>query len=187
MSVTLSQLWLMVLVAGALCWIASALIHMLFKYHNADYAALPNEADVAATLNKTKLNPAFYSLTFCKDMSEMSQDSMQKKFADGPVAMLTIFPNGMPPMGKLLTQQLLYFILGSALIAYVTSMAIPVAADYMVVFRLVFVVAFLAYVWGQIPHSIWLGIPWSNCLRYALDAVIFASITAGVFAWLWPN
>jgi len=187
MNVALSQLWLMVLVAGALCWIASALIHMLLKYHNADYSELSNETEVATELRKSNAPPALYTLPHCKDMKAMGEESMQKKFADGPVAMVTILPNGMPPMGKLLVQQLLFFILGSALIAYIASMAIPVAADYSIVFRLVFVTALIAYGWGQIPHSIWMGIPWSNCIRYIIDAIIFASITAGVFAWLWPD
>jgi len=45
----------------------------------------------------------------CADMKTMGEESMQKKFAAGPVAMISVTPNGMPPMGKLLTQQILFF------------------------------------------------------------------------------
>jgi len=101
--------------------------------------------------------------------------------------MITILPDGMPSMGKLLAQQVVYFIVGSALIAYLASLSIVSGADYMVVFRNVFVASFLTYGWAQIPYSIWMGQPWSNCFRYLLDAIIYAAVTAGTFAWLWPG
>jgi len=93
---------------------------------------------------------------------------MQAKFAKGPVAMIAVFPNGMPPMGKLMVQQILFFILGCFFIAYIASLAMPAGADYMQVFRIVSAVAFLTFGWGTIPFSIWYGHPWSTT------------------AWLWP-
>lgn len=185
MSVSMSELWLAILLAGLLCWIASALIHMLIKYHNADYKGLSNEEAVSAVLaNKS---PALYTLPYCRDMQAMNDEPMQQKFKDGPVAMITIMPNGMPPMGKLLTQQVLFFILGSLLIGYLATISIAINSDFMMVFRQVFVASFLTYGWAQIPYSIWMGQPWSNCVRYLLDALIYAAVTAGTFAFLWPN
>lgn len=187
MTVLISQLWLAIILAGVLCWFASALIHMVLKYHNADYAALPNEAQVSAALGANSPAPALYHLPYCSDMKEMGEASMQKKFADGPVAMISVMPNGMPPMGKLLGLQILFFIVSSILIAYLTTLAIPAGSEYMTVFQFVFIAAFLAYGWAQVPYSIWLGQPWSNCLRYFLDAAIYAAISAGTLAWLWPS
>ena len=187
MTVLISQLWLVILVAGVLCWLASALIHMLLKYHNADYSELPNEPEVIAALGAKKPAPALYTLPYCKDMKQMGEESMQKKFAAGPVAMIAVMPNGMPPMGKLLGLQVLFFIIGSALIAYLATLVIPAGSEYMTVFRFAFVAAFLTYGWAQVPYSIWMGQPWSNCFRYFLDALIYAAITAGAFAWLWPS
>ena len=186
MSVTLTSLWLAIVLAGVLCWVASALIHMLFKYHNADYKALSNEGDVAKALGADSPEPALYTLPHCADMSQMAEESMQKKFSNGPVAMITVLPNGMPPMGKLLGQQLLFFVFGSLFIAYLASMSLVGGADYMVVFRHVFVASFLAYGWAAIPYSIWMGQPWSNCTRFMIDAIIYSGVTAGTFAWLWP-
>ena len=184
MAVSLTELWLVVLVAGVLCWVASALVHMLFKYHNADYSELDNESAVAEALGNPK--PALYTMPYCVDMKEMGEESMQKKFAAGPVAMISVMPNGMPPMGKLLGQQVAFFLVGSLLLAYLCTLVFLSGAEYMSVFRFVFVAAFLAYGWGQIPYSIWMGQPWSNCARYLLDAVIYAGVSAGTFAWLWP-
>jgi len=66
-------------------------------------------------------------------------------------------------------------------------LTIPAGSEYMAVFQFVFIASFLAYGWAQVPYSIWLGQPWSNCLRYFLDAAIYAAISAGTFAWLWPS
>jgi len=187
MPVSIAELWLVILLAGVLCWVASALIHMLIKYHNADYKELSNEQEVSAALGAQSPAPALYTLPYCSDMKAMGDADMQKKFNDGPVAMIAVMPNGMPPMGKLLLQQILFFVFGSLLIGYLMTLSITSGADYMLVFRQVFVAAFLTYGWAQIPYSIWMGQPWSNCIRYIIDAVIYASVTAGVFAWLWPN
>jgi len=187
MTVLLSQLWLAILVTSILCWIASSLIHMLFKYHNADYSELPNETQVSAALGAENPVPALYTLPHCTDMKQMGEEAMQKKFADGPVAMIIVMPNGMPPLGKLLGLQLAFFIIGSTLITYLTTMAIPSDGEYMDVFHFVFIAAFLTYSWAQVPHSIWMGQPWSNCLRYFIDAIIHAAVSAATIAWLWPN
>ncbi len=186
MSVSLIDLWLAILLAGLFCWIASALIHMLIKYHNADMQELSNEGEVSQALGNAKAKPGLYHMPWCGDMSNMAKPVVQEKFNKGPVAMVTIFPNGLPPMGKLLLQQFLFFIFASFLVAYVTSMAFPVGADYMTIFRFVFVIAFMAYGVGEIPFSIWYGHPWSNCLRFLIDAAIYAAVSAGTFAWLWP-
>lgn len=187
MSVSISDLWLAIVVSGLLCWIASALIHMLLKYHNADYTELANEDEVSDLLRKASPKPAMYNLPYCADMQAMGEEHMQKKFNDGPVAMISVLPNGMPNMGKLLTQQVLFFLFGSLLIAILACTAIAAGSAYMAVFKHVFLAAFLAYGWAQVPFSIWMGQPWSNCARYLLDALIYACVTAGIFAWLWPS
>lgn len=187
MSVSVMDLWLAILLSGLFCWFASALIHMLIKYHNADYKQLPNEEAVSAVLGEGSPEPALYTLPHCNDMKAMGEESMQKKFNDGPVAMISILPNGMPPMGKLLSQQILFFVFGAFLIGYLASLSIVETPDFMVVFRQVFIASFLAYGWAQIPYSIWMGQPWSNCLRFLMDALIYSVVTASTFAMFWPG
>ena len=94
---------------------------MLIKYHNSDYSELSNESEVLAALGASKPKPALYTLPHCADMKMMGEESIQKKFNDGPVAMISVLPNGMPPMGKLLGQQVAHFLLGSVLLAYLAT------------------------------------------------------------------
>lgn len=186
MSASLTQLWLPILLGGLFCWITSAVFHIVIKHHNADYKKLENEDDVADTMRAGKPTPGLYHMPHCTDMKDMADEAIQNKFKQGPIAMISVFENGMPPMGKLLGQQILFFILGSLLLAYVAVLSLPAGADYMAVFRTVMVTGFLAYGWAIIPYSIWYGHPWSNCVRYLIDALIYAAVTAGTFAWLWP-
>ena len=187
MAVSVSDLWLAILVAGLLCWVASALIHMLIKYNNADYKALLNEEAVSSALAEKSPLPALYTLPYCSDMKAMGDEAIQKKFNEGPVAMISIMPNGLPPIGKLLSQQILFFIVGAFLIGYLASISIAANTDFLMVFRQIFIASFLTFGWAQIPYSIWMGQPWSNCVRYLLDAFIYAAVTAATFSLLWPT
>jgi len=187
MIVSLTQLWLPILVGTVLAWIASMLVHMLFKYHNSDYQRIGNEDEVMDAIRKGSPGLGLHSMPYCVDMSEMKDKAMQEKFARGPVAFLTIFPSGMPNMGKLVAQQIGYFLLGCVLIAYCATLALNSGADYMSVFRFVASVGFLTFGWGTIPFAIWFGHQWSMTFRYLLDALIYGAVVAGAFAWLWPT
>ncbi len=186
MILSIASLWLPILLGAVAAWIASALIHVVIKYHNADYKALPNEDEVSAALRAGGAGPALYTFPYCSDMSQMNDESIQSKFRQGPVGMMTLMPSGMPPMGKLMAQQVAFFAVGCVLIAYCASLALPAGAGFAPVFRFVWSVGFLAFGWSTIPFSIWYGHPWANTARYLLDALIYGAVVAVIFAWLWP-
>lgn len=187
MDVSLVDLWLPILGGGFLAWMASGVIHMALKYHNLDYKKLPNEDDVLAVVGEGKPGLGLYSLPYCTDPKEMAEEAMQKKFADGPVLFVTVFENGMPNMGKLLSQQFAYFLFSALLVAYALTLVYGTAASGGDVFRLAMTVAFLAFGWGNIPFSIWYGHPWGITARFMLDALIYSAIMAAMFCWLWPS
>lgn len=186
MSVTLLQLWLPIVLGGLFCWIASAIIHTVIKYHNADYKKLSNEEQVGDALRQGEPKPGLYHMPHCTDMKEMQDESVQAKFTKGPIAMISVFENGLPPMVKLLSQQFLFFIGACLLVAYVTTLTLTSGSDFRSVFHLSIVVSFLTFGYGVIPYSIWFGHPWATCIRYLIDALIYATIIAATFAWLWP-
>lgn len=186
MTISLSQLWLPIVLGTVLAWIASGLIHMLLKYHNADYKRLGNEDEVMDAVRKASPERGLHAFPFCIDMNEMKDEKMQQRFKDGPVGFVTVMPNGLPPMGKLMGQQIAYFLLGACLIGYCAILGLEPGAPYMVVFRFTGAVGFAAFGWAVIPYSIWFGQLWSQTGRYLLDAFIYALVVAGSFAWLWP-
>jgi len=186
MTISLMQLWLPIVGSAVLTWIASGLIHMIIKYHNSDFQKLANEDEVAAAVGQGSPKLGLHHFPHCADMSEMANESMQEKFKKGPVGMVIIFPNGMPNMGKYLGQQFAYFLVGSTLLAYCASFALPPGADFMTVFRVFTAIGFLAYGWATIPYSIWFGFQWSITVKYLIDAMIYAIVVAATFGWLWP-
>ena len=186
MTISLIQLWMPIVGSAVLAWIASGLIHMIIKYHNSDYQKLANEDEVAAAVRQGSPKLGLHHFPHCTDMSEMANEDMQEKFKKGPVGMVIIFPSGMPNMGKYLGQQFAYFLVGSILIAYCASFALPPGADFMTVFRVFSAIGFLAFGWATIPSSIWFGFQWSMTVKYLIDALIYAMVVAATFAWLWP-
>jgi len=89
MTITLLQLWLPILLGSFLAWIASALIHMLVKYHNSDYQQLSNEDEVLSAIRNGSPDLGIHTLPYCTEMAEMNNPDVQEKFNKGPVAMLT--------------------------------------------------------------------------------------------------
>jgi hypothetical protein len=148
---------------------------------------LSNEDEVAEAIRKGQPSKGVHSVPYCMDMKELANESMQAKFNRGPVAFVTVFDSGLPKMGKLLAQQIAYFFVGAFLIGYCASLALEPGAEYLVVFRAVSAIAFLAFGWAVIPFSIWYGHSWSTSAKYLLDALIYSLLTAGVFAGLWPD
>ena len=63
-----------------------------------------------------------HTLPYCAEMSEMNQPEVQEKFNKGPVAILTVFPNGLPNMGKLMPQQIGFFLLLKTFVESTTTL-----------------------------------------------------------------
>lgn len=185
MLIEYADLWLAAVIGAVLCWVASALIHMVLKYHNKDYQGLSNEDEVREAIRSGSPQPGFYNIPYCTDMKEMAEESMQAKMREGPVGFVTIIPSGMPAMGKLLGLQFAHFLLACVLIGYCAALALPPGSEYLTVFRFVMAVGFVAFGLGNIPYSIWYGQPWGTTLRFLLDALIYGAVVAGVFAWQW--
>ena len=186
MDISITELWQPIILGAVLAWVASGVIHMVVKYHNADYLKLSNEDEVSAALKNSAAEPGIYSLPYCDDPGQMSDEGLQKKFIDGPVAFVAIFENGLPNMGKLLFQQFAFFLLGCVLIGYCATLGLSPGADYLTVFRFVATLGFIAFGWGVIPYSIWYGHSWATAGRYLVDAIVYGLIVAGAFSWLWP-
>ncbi|MCF7222251.1 hypothetical protein [Marilutibacter chinensis] len=183
----LIQLWLPVLVAAVLVFVASSLIHMVFKWHNRDYRKLANEDDVQAAMRAGSPTPGLYTLPHCTDMKAMQEEPMLTKLREGPVVFMTVFRNGPPRMGASLLQ---WFGLNLAIAAIAAMLAVhvlgtSVRAPYAA--HLAGVLAFLAYGGGGVQAGIWMGKPWGSVAKDLLDALIYGVVTALAFWWLWPG
>lgn len=181
------SLWLPVIVSAVAVWLVSAIVHMVLRYHRADYKQLSDEESVAAAVRKVGPGPGVYVMPYCTDMSQMKDPAFRKKYDEGPVALLTVMRNGAPNMGKHLLQWFLLCFLVSFVVAYIARHTLAAGISGVEVMRITGTVAFIAYGFGYFQDSIWKAIPWSNTLRGLLDAAIYGLVTGLVFRLLWPE
>jgi hypothetical protein len=182
----IAQLWMPILITAVLIFVASSLIHMVFKWHNADYRQLANEDDVRAAVRAASPAPGQYVIPYCTDMKEMGGETMMKKLNDGPNAYITLRPNGMPNMGALLGQWFLLTLVVAAIVAVVTAGAVaPGATNAASAAQLAGMITFLAYLVGSLCNAVWMGKSWGSTAKDALDAAIYGAITGVIFLKLW--
>ena len=181
------SLWIPVLASAVVVFVISSIIHMALTYHRADYKKLPNEDAVREVLGKGSLPPGLYQLPHCASPKEMQEPANKAKFETGPIATITVIPNGMPAMPKYLAQWFMFCLFASFTAAYVARHTLHPGEDGMLVMRITGTVAFAAYGLTNILDSIWKGQPWSNTARSLIDAVIYAVATGATFCLLWPK
>ncbi len=185
MDVSIFSLWLPILLSSIAVFFASFLFWMVIGHHKSDYKKTTDEPAMLDAIRKQKLALGAYSVPHC-DPSEMKDPAVAKKFDDGPVAMITIFPNGMN-MGKSLTQWFIYTLYIGIVTAYLCGVHHLAGANYLKVFQTAGCAAFLAYTTAIIPQSIWKGLPWKVALKEVFDGTVYALLTAGIFASMWPD
>lgn len=185
--ISLTELWLPILLSAVFVFIVSSLLHMVFTYHDTDFKGLKNEKEVMDALRPLNLPEGEYVFPHAKNNKERQTDEYKEKLSKGPVAFINVFPNGQTSMGASLTQWFVYSILISLFSGYVAAEALATHSDYLSVFRFVGTTAFIGYSFALLQNSIWYRRPWSTTLKSFFDGLIYALITAGTFGWLWPS
>jgi len=184
--VALTALWIPIVLAAVIVFVASSIIHMVLPYHKSDYRKLPDEDKTLAALRAAGLTRGLYHFPFTTH-KEMKSPEMQEKYKQGPVGFLTVFPSGPVNMGKFMGLWFVYCLIISFLTAYLTGRTVAPGAHYLAVFRVAGTVAFMAYGIGGLSNGIWKGQPWSMVAKECFDGLIYGLLTAGTFGWLWPR
>ena len=184
---SVASLWLPIVLAAVLVFVASSLIHMVLKYHASDYRALPNEDAVRAAIRAANLPPGQYFFPHVGDMKRMGEPDVVAKFVEGPVGHVTLRKAGPPTMGPNLAQWFVFILVVNLVAGYIAGVALGPGVDYMPVFRIVSTVSVMGYGLGAWQTYIWGSKPLRNVLLSNMDGLIYALFTAGVFGWLWPK
>lgn len=185
--ISLVSLWLPILLSAVGVFIASSVLHMVFKFwHMPDYHGFSNEKEVAATMRKGSPAPGMYMLPYCK-MEDMKKPESLEKFKQGPVAMIFMRQGGTPNMGKNLLQWFVFCLVVSVFAAYIAGSTLGGGTAGMQVFRVIGTVGFIAFAFGSLPLGIWYGQPWKAVSKDVIDGLIYGLVMAAIFAWLWPK
>jgi hypothetical protein len=184
--VPLLSLWLPILVSAVIVFVVSSIIHMFLKYHDSDFAKLPDEDAFRSAVRPLNLPPGQYVVPHETDQKKRQSDEFKEKCEGGPVAFVTVLPNEIPKMGRALVQWFVYAVVVGIFAAYIAGRAVPPGGDYLEVFRFAGCTAFVGYSLALLQGSIWFSRSWSVTLKSVVDGLIYGLLTGGTFGWLWP-
>jgi hypothetical protein len=184
--VSLSSLWLPIVVSAVAVFFVSFILHMVLRYHVTDWSRLPGEEPIGDAIRAQNVPPGDYMMPHGGGPEAMKDPAFIARMERGPVAIMTVMPARKPTMGAELTGWFVYLLVVSYVAAYVASRALSPGADYLDVFRFAGTTAFVAYALGQWPETIWYKRRVSTQIKNTFDGLIYALVTAGVFGWLWP-
>ena len=91
---SLTSLLLVIIAGAAAAFVASAIVWMALPHHRSDYSRLPDEDGTLSVLGGQNIKPGLYNFPHCKGWDELKDETVKKKFENGPIGFLTILPSG---------------------------------------------------------------------------------------------
>lgn len=183
----LTMLWLPILLSAVFVFVVSSIIHMVLPIHRKDFGKVPNEDDVRAAIRAANVPPGQYMLPCAGSMKEAQESDFMSKVKEGPVATMIVRPNGMWSMGPALLKWFVYSLLVSVFCGYLTGIHVAPGGEAITVFQMTGAIAVLGYVFTHVHEWTWKGLGTNIMVKFAIDGVIYALVTAATFAWLWPS
>ena len=185
--VSIVSLWLPILLSGIAVFVISSVIHVVLPYHRSDFKKVAQEDEVMAALRQFKIVPGDYYMPYSGNLEAMKEPAYLEKMEKGPVAVMTVMKNGQQSMAGSLTQWFVLGLLISVLTGYLAGSVLSSGATPWRVFCFVSLTAFLGHAMALAQQSIWYGRCWLATFKSIFDGVMYAVVTGGVFAWLWPS
>lgn len=181
-------LWKPILASAVLVFIASSIIWMFLPIHKGDYKNPgAKEGPLLDALRAAALPGGSYNFPWC-DHKNMKDPAMVAKLKAGPWVLMHVAAK-QPNMGPMMGLWFLNLVLVGVFVAYLAGHAGLTGdkAAYLNVFRVTGTAALLAYGGSSLTMCIWHGHAWSLLPGKIFDGVVYALLTAGCFAWLWPR
>lgn len=180
------DLWMPILLAAALVFVASSVIHQVLGYHLKDFKGVSDEDGLMDALRGFGIPPGDYSFPHVGSKGAMGSEEVHEKWKRGPVGLMTLLPPRREMRAQLF-QWFGYCLVVSAFAGYVTGLTLGPGAGYMEIFRMSSTVAFGAYALAHLQRSIWYAQSWGTTARNTFDGLVYGLLTGGAFGWLWPT
>lgn len=178
----LLSLWLPIILSAIALFFASFLSWMALQLHKRDWGKLPAEERFLNAVREINPAPGSYMYPACDTAAERNSPEYQKKFAEGPRGVMTVF--GPFSMGQNLGLTFAYFLVISFCLAYLATLAFPSpGAPFMAVFRFVSTAGLLTFLSAIVQHAIWFR---CRIIGHVIESVAYAAIVGVIFAALWP-
>ena len=184
--VSLTSLWLPVVLSAVAVFAASSIVHMVLKYHRNDFQKLPSQDEIMDALRKYNIPAGDYLMPFCSDPAEMRSPEFKEKWSRGPLMVATFWKPGPISMGPQLAQWFGFCVVVSLFAAYVASRALPAGAEMLRVLQIASTTAFLGYAMSHWSDAIWYKRSMTTVAKASFDGLIYGLLTCAVIGWLWP-
>ena len=185
--VSLTSLWLPIVLSAVVVFLLSFLVHMVLPFHRKDFQKLPHEDEILDALRRHNIPPGDYLAPNGGGPEAMKDKAFVAKFERGPVFMATFMRPGPMTMGPQLAQWFGFCVVVSLFAGYVTSRALGPGAEYLRVSQMASTTAFLGYVMAKWSDVIWYKKSAATQVRATIDGIVYGLFTGGVFGWLWPK
>lgn len=176
------SLWLPILLTTVALFFTGFLCWAVLPNHKPDWVKLPNEDEFLNKMAELKLPPGNYMYPHAPDPESMRSAEYQKAVENNTFGTVQSW-SGPPQMGPNMACQVVYLLVTTYCLAYLSTLALPVDAGFMPVFRFVTTAAFLAFTVAVVPGAIWFK---TRLTGHIIDGIVQALIAGAIFGWLWP-
>lgn len=184
---SITSLWLPILVSAIVVFFASAIAWMVVGHHKGDQKALPNEEAIKSAIASQNLPPGMYAFPHFDNMTPEQRKECMAGKASGPLGIVHTWPaDAFRRMGQNMAMSFVFYLIVSVFVAYVTLQARAAGARFWDVFQVAGAAGIMSYCFGFIPQSIWFYVPLRNTVMCVIDGIVFGLLTATVFGLLWP-
>lgn len=177
----LGSLLVPVVIAAVALFFASFLSWMVLPLHFADWRKLKTEDELLAALDGLDVPQGNYMFPGWDTPTEMKSKEYEAKWNRGPSGIMTVFPQ--VSMGRNLGLTFLYFLVVCFCLAYLSTLALPPAADFAAVFRFVSTAGLLTFLAAILQHAIWFH---NRVVGHIIESIAYACIVGAIFAAMWP-
>lgn len=181
----LIDLWLPILLNGIILFFASFLAWVVLPHHFGDKKALPNEDSVMEFIRGQNLPAGNYMFPYAESKAVQGSKEYVEKYTNGPRGLVDIYD--MPSMPVNMIKTVVFFLVTSAVIGYITHVACPPGGegvDFMKVFRVAGTIGILTHASSGVLNGIWFR---KRLITDIIDGIVFGLILGLIFALLWPT
>lgn len=186
MEVALLDLLLPIVIATVCVFFTSSIIWMILPYHKKDIQFLPNEEELTSKVTEMNIKPGLYMFPNCQEAKDMKSEEFKAKWKQGPWGTITV-QGQQPNFPMNLLKTFLSYLVITIFVAYITAASTTQGADYLAVFQVAGAAGMLGHCMGGLANDFFLGKPTRFIFTSFIDGLIFALITAGVIASMWPS
>ena len=180
----LIDLWLPILINGVVLFFASFTAWVILPHHFGDKKKLEKEDQVMDFVRSLDIPPGNYMFPYTDSKSEQGSPEFRKKYENGPCGLLDVYKQA--NMGANMAQTVVFFLITSAVIGYITHVACPPGEEgltFMKVFRVAGTIGVLTHASSGILNGIWFK---KRLITDIIDGIVFGLILGLIFALLWP-